>query len=338
MAWAGPGDVVLIRYEGGEPKVCSVVHRPTPEQEDSRRVTRERDRLIVERTAHGNRIKGLLHGQGVRDVHPRRKGFLEQLAQLRTGDGRAVPANLIDNLQIIKAGSPDLVGDFGGGIIRINTKSVPEKFTQHLSIGGQMHSLTTFEGFTEFKKYAGESLNFISSKRDLPEFADNALRPASLFPNSEEKVQFADITKQFNNDWSNKSVNALPNSRLAYSMGFPVRLSDEKKLGVVMALNYANTRRFLSQGQLPPKDAVRTEELINYFRYDYARPERQEAPFTVTTDVMATPCVRSRSEPTSRRPAPTIDSELVRVSTPSLSDSRGSCPPSRILNSSFWVL
>ncbi len=161
----------------------------------------------------------------------------------------AVPANLIDNLQIIKAGSPDLVGDFGGGIIRINTKSVPEKFTQHLSIGGQMHSLTTFEGFTEFKKYAGESLNFISSKRDLPEFADNALRPASLFPNSEEKVQFADITKQFNNDWSNKSVNALPNSRLAYSMGFPVRLSDEKKLGVVMALNYANTRRF-SQGSI----------------------------------------------------------------------------------------
>ena len=52
---------------------------------------------------------------------------------------------------------------------------------------------------------------------------------------------------------------------------------------------YANTRRFLSQGQLPPRDAVRTEELINYFRYDYARPARQETPFTVTTDVMTTP-------------------------------------------------
>jgi transposase len=85
---------VLIRYEGGEPKVCSVVHPPTPEQEDARRVTRERERLIGERTAHTNRIKGLLHGQGIRDVQPRRKGFLEQLAQLRTGDGRAVPTNL----------------------------------------------------------------------------------------------------------------------------------------------------------------------------------------------------------------------------------------------------
>lgn len=45
-----------------------------------------------------------------------------------------VPANLVDNLQVIKAGTPDLVGDFGGGAIKINTKSVPEKFTQSISI------------------------------------------------------------------------------------------------------------------------------------------------------------------------------------------------------------
>jgi Ca-activated chloride channel homolog len=52
---------------------------------------------------------------------------------------------------------------------------------------------------------------------------------------------------------------------------------------------YANMRRFVSAGSLPPKEAMRTEELINYFRYDYARPGRQEAPFTVSTDMMATP-------------------------------------------------
>lgn len=53
--------------------------------------------------------------------------------------------------------------------------------------------------------------------------------------------------------------------------------------------SYANTRRFLSAGQTPPRDAVRTEELINYFRYDYALPESRDTPFSVTTDVMATP-------------------------------------------------
>ncbi len=52
---------------------------------------------------------------------------------------------------------------------------------------------------------------------------------------------------------------------------------------------YANARRFLSQGTLPPRDAVRTEEMINYFRYDYPRPADRSQPFTVTTDVAKTP-------------------------------------------------
>jgi Ca-activated chloride channel family protein len=52
---------------------------------------------------------------------------------------------------------------------------------------------------------------------------------------------------------------------------------------------YANVRRFLTQGQTPPRDAVRAEELINYFRYDYPAPGDRGAPFSVTTDVAQTP-------------------------------------------------
>ncbi|WP_338467927.1 VWA domain-containing protein [Novosphingobium sp. ZN18A2] len=52
---------------------------------------------------------------------------------------------------------------------------------------------------------------------------------------------------------------------------------------------YANARRFLEGGQMPPRDAVRTEEMINYFRYDYPRPDTRETPFSVTTDVAKTP-------------------------------------------------
>ncbi len=52
---------------------------------------------------------------------------------------------------------------------------------------------------------------------------------------------------------------------------------------------YANMRRFLTQGQMPPRDAVRTEELINYFRYNYPMPDSREAPFSITTDLALTP-------------------------------------------------
>ena len=51
---------------------------------------------------------------------------------------------------------------------------------------------------------------------------------------------------------------------------------------------YSNLRRFIEQGQLPPKDAVRIEELINYFPYEYPEPEG-DRPFSITTELSAAP-------------------------------------------------
>lgn len=53
--------------------------------------------------------------------------------------------------------------------------------------------------------------------------------------------------------------------------------------------SYSNVRRFLNDGKLPPEAAVRTEEMINYFRYDYPRPSDRSTPFSITTDVARTP-------------------------------------------------
>lgn len=52
---------------------------------------------------------------------------------------------------------------------------------------------------------------------------------------------------------------------------------------------YANARRFLNKGQMPPAASVRTEEMINYFRYDYPLPQDKSRPFSVTTDMAKTP-------------------------------------------------
>ncbi len=52
--------------------------------------------------------------------------------------------------------------------------------------------------------------------------------------------------------------------------------------------SYSNVRRFIQDGQLPPKDAVRIEELINYFTYDYPQP-RNGHPFSITTEMSTCP-------------------------------------------------
>ena len=57
----------------------------------------------------------------------------------------------------------------------------------------------------------------------------------------------------------------------------------------VDTVSYANVRRVLLAGAQPPMDAVRAEEMINYFDYDYAQPENTEQPFSVTTEVGPSP-------------------------------------------------
>ncbi len=57
----------------------------------------------------------------------------------------------------------------------------------------------------------------------------------------------------------------------------------------VDTVSYSNVRRVLMAGDMPPKDAVRAEEMINYFDYDYAKPSEDGQPFAVTTEVGPSP-------------------------------------------------
>ena len=84
----------LLAYKRGEPRVCAMVRAPSPEEEDRRRLCRERRTLVAERVAHVNRIKGLLFAQGIADYEPLRGDRRQRLEALRTGDGRPLPPHL----------------------------------------------------------------------------------------------------------------------------------------------------------------------------------------------------------------------------------------------------
>ena len=84
----------LLAYKRGEPRVCSMVRPPSPEEEDRRRLVRERKALVAERVRHINRIKGLLFAQGVSGYEPAKRERGARLETLRTGDGRELPQRL----------------------------------------------------------------------------------------------------------------------------------------------------------------------------------------------------------------------------------------------------
>ncbi|KAB0458969.1 IS110 family transposase [Agrobacterium radiobacter] len=98
----------LIAWKRGEPRACSMVKLLSPEEEDNRRIGRERKTLIAERGFHVNRIKGLLFTQGIREYEPVNRDRRQRLDELRTGDGRPLSKHLkaevyreLDRLELI---------------------------------------------------------------------------------------------------------------------------------------------------------------------------------------------------------------------------------------------
>ena len=88
---------MLMRYHQGEKKVWSIVHVPSPEEEDQRQLHRELMALTAERTRHINRIKGLLASQGV--VLPVKADFLSQLEAVQLWDGSKLLVGLRSRLE-----------------------------------------------------------------------------------------------------------------------------------------------------------------------------------------------------------------------------------------------
>ena len=98
----------LMAFKRGEPRVCAMAVPPTPEEEDRRRVSRERKVLKRECIEHCNRIEGLLRAQGIADFDPMLRDRRARLEASRTGDGRALPLHLraqigreLDRLELV---------------------------------------------------------------------------------------------------------------------------------------------------------------------------------------------------------------------------------------------
>lgn len=91
------------------------------------------------------------------------------------------------------------------------------------------------------------------------------------FPESRPPFNTEDYSKVDENDFKD----ALTNPLSTFSIDVDVA-------------SYSNIRRFINTGQLPPRDAVRIEEMINYFRYDYPQPSGRH-PFSINTEVSECP-------------------------------------------------
>lgn len=162
------------------------------------------------------------------------------------------PSGILDNLVIIKTATPELPGDFAGGVILINTKNIPEKNSTSFSISGGYNSLTTFKNF---KTYEGGKTDFLGLDDGTRQLPDNlaSTKEFSAFNSNQQRVEQA---RKLNYDWSLQNKTALPNLNLFFTQSNVFKLF-KKDFGSIIAVTYNNTnnttisdrREYLEQGE-----------------------------------------------------------------------------------------
>ena len=144
------------------------------------------------------------------------------------------PSNMLDNLTITKSATPDQPAEFAGGLIQINTKSIPEKNFFSFQVGGGYNTITTFKDRTSYKGGKMDWLGIDDGTRKMP-----AAIPA--FEDYPENIHDeAKLAKQISTNWGTTDSKFLPNLSLQASGGFNKKFG-KRELGMIAALTYSKS-------------------------------------------------------------------------------------------------
>ena len=169
---------------------------------------------------------GMVDNAVLPSTEPNRKAFSFDI----------IPANLIDNIIITKTATPDLPGDFAGGVINILTKEIPLENFNTISIGGSYNTASTFKTFKSGYRSSTDFLGFDDGARKLPSDMPST---KSVVTNTDEATSIASINK-LNNNFTVKERKALPGMNLQASLGRSYLTKKNNRFGVVAAINYTH--------------------------------------------------------------------------------------------------
>jgi len=189
------------------------------------------NKFVVIRGLNDRYNFGLINGAPLPSSESDRKAFSFDI----------FPSNMLDNLIIVKTATPDLPGEFAGGVIDINTTDPKEKDFQSIQIGGSFNTISTFRQFQTYDGATSDFLGFGKSARSMPTDLPNTTEFSSL--NKDRKAYYATMMTP---SWTTYSKMAMPNMSLQYSLG-RTYVFGEKSFGFVAAYSYQNTNSIYSQ-------------------------------------------------------------------------------------------
>jgi hypothetical protein len=144
-----------------------------------------------------------------------------------------LPTSVIDRILIYKNGSPELPGEFGGGVIKVYTKNVVDENSTSIGLSSSYRAGTTFNNFLTDSKSSTDFLGFDDGKRGIPGSV-----PANTGSAEGEVPQRGQL---FPNSWAPKSSTALPDLRMSLGLNRRFDLG-ALRISTVSAASYSNTQ------------------------------------------------------------------------------------------------
>lgn len=186
------------------------------------------NRYVVIRGLSDRYNMALINGLSLPSTEPDKRAFSFDI----------FPSNLLDNLIIYKTATPDLPGEWAGGVVQLNTKEIPQEGFANLSISTGYNSQSTFKNYKSYEGGNTDWLGFDDGKRALPTALKSVTRD-SFNVNSGNQAKYAGA---FPNDWAINDESSLrPSMSLQFSGG-----RSFGKLGMVGALTYSNSPRIVT--------------------------------------------------------------------------------------------
>ncbi len=149
-----------------------------------------------------------------------------------------IPSSLIDNIIINKTATPDLPGEFAGGLIQINTKDVPTRDLLTVSVGFGFNTQSAFKDFTSNERNANDWFGFDNKTRNLP----------VGFPKTQQEYRSGSTeqriawSKLLNSDvYSEVSNKAIPTQIYSLTWGKSTKFKNGGVLGTILSLQYRNS-------------------------------------------------------------------------------------------------
>jgi len=134
-----------------------------------------------------------------------------------------LPSNLLENTIVTKSATPDLPGDFTGGLVQLNTLDFPDRMVLRAGYGSSFNDLTTLKTFSRSHGGSQDWLAKDDGARSLPSFEN-----------------LGELGRTLLNSWGQRSERAPMNQSFSISFGDRLDLGSDQ-LGIIAALSYRNS-------------------------------------------------------------------------------------------------